>query len=77
MHSGGYRVWQIYIHLMLTHSHVALENEGWKQLQLGLVDMLMANWKVATIMDKTAWENVFINVHYLTQQNYFLINGFA
>ena len=31
----------------------------------------------ATILDKTTWENVFINVHYLTQQNYFQINGFA
>ena len=30
-----------------------------------------------TILDKTTWENVFINVHYLTQQNYFQINGFA
>ena len=24
-----------------------------------------------TILAKTTWENVFINVHYLTQQNYF------
>ena len=32
---------------------------------------------VATILDKTTWENVAINVHYLTQQNYFQINGFA
>ena len=31
----------------------------------------------ATIRDKTTWENVFINAHYLTQQNYFQINGFA
>ena len=31
----------------------------------------------ATILDKTTWENVFINAHYLTQQNYFQINGFA
>ena len=30
-----------------------------------------------TILDKTTWENVFIDVHYLTQQNYFQINGFA
>ena len=30
-----------------------------------------------TILDKTTWENVFINAHYLTQQNYFQINGFA
>ena len=30
-----------------------------------------------TILDKTTWENVFINVHYLMQQNYFQINGFA
>ena len=26
---------------------------------------------------QTTWENVFINAHYLTQQNYFQINGFA
>ena len=26
---------------------------------------------------KTTWENVLINVHYLTQQNSFQINGFA
>ena len=31
----------------------------------------------ATILDKTTWENVFINAHYLTQQNYSQINGFA
>ena len=31
----------------------------------------------ATILNKTTWENVFINAHYLTQQNYFQINGFA
>ena len=31
----------------------------------------------ATILDKTTWENVFNNVHYLTQQNYFQINGFT
>ena len=31
----------------------------------------------STILDKTTWENVAINVHYLTQQNYFQINGFA
>ena len=31
----------------------------------------------ATILVKTTWENVFINAHYLTQQNYFQINGFA
>ena len=31
----------------------------------------------ATILDKTTWENVFINALYLTQQNYFQINGFA
>ena len=43
--AGGYRVWQIYIHLVLTRSHVALENEGWKQLHLGLVDMFMAKLK--------------------------------
>ena len=30
-----------------------------------------------TILDKTTWENVFINAHYLTQQNCFQINGFA
>ena len=30
-----------------------------------------------TILDKTTGENVFINVLYLTQQNYFQINGFA
>ena len=33
--------------------------------------------KGPTILDKTTWENVSINVHYLTQQNYFQINGFA
>ena len=27
-----------------------------------------------TILDKTTWENVFINAHYLTQQNYFQIH---
>ena len=26
---------------------------------------------------KLPWENVFINAHYLTQQNDFQINGFA
>ena len=31
----------------------------------------------ATIPDKTTWGNVFVNAHYLTQQNYFQINGFA
>ena len=31
----------------------------------------------ATILDKTTWENVFINAHYLTQHNYFQINGFV
>ena len=30
-----------------------------------------------TILDKTTWENVFINVQYIMQQNYFQINGFA
>ena len=30
-----------------------------------------------TTLDKTTWENVFINAHYLTQQSYFQINGFA
>ena len=30
-----------------------------------------------TILEKTTWENVFISAHYLTQQNYFQINGFA
>ena len=45
MPSGGYRVWQIYIHLVLTRSHVALENEGWKHLHLGLVHMFMAKLK--------------------------------
>ena len=30
-----------------------------------------------TILDKITWENVLINVHYLTQQNSFQINGFA
>ena len=30
-----------------------------------------------TILDKTTWENVFINAHYLTQQNYSQIKGFA
>ena len=33
--------------------------------------------KPTTILDKTTWENVFINAHYLTQQNCFQINGFA
>ena len=33
--------------------------------------------KWPTILGKTTWENVFINAHYLTQQNYFQINGFA
>ena len=32
--------------------------------------------KLTTILDKTTWENVFINAHYLTQQNYSQINGF-
>ena len=32
---------------------------------------------VGLVLDKTTWENVFINAHYLTQQNYFQINGFA
>ena len=36
-----------------------------------------ADNSVPTILDKTTWENVFINAHYLTQQNYFQINGFA
>ena len=30
-----------------------------------------------TILDKTTWKNVVINAHYLMQQNYFQINGFA
>ena len=30
-----------------------------------------------TVLEKTTWENVYINVRYLTQQNYFQINGFA
>ena len=30
-----------------------------------------------TILGKTTWENVFINAHYLTQQNYSQINSFA
>ena len=30
-----------------------------------------------TILDKTTGENVFINAHYLRQQDYFQINGFA
>ena len=30
-----------------------------------------------TILDKTTWQNVFINAHYLTQLNYSQINGFA
>ena len=34
-------------------------------------------FKRSTILDKTTQENVFINAHYLTQQNYFQINGFA
>ena len=42
----------------------------------GLVEMTF-ELVHATILDKTAWENVFINAHYLTQQNYFQINGFA
>ena len=28
---------------------------------------------LTAILDKTTWENVFINAHYLTQQNYFQI----
>ena len=35
------------------------------------------NFIYSTILDKTTWENVFINAHYLMQQNYFQINGFA
>ena len=37
------------------------------------------NWlfQSNTILDKTTWENVFSNAHYLTQQNYVEINGFA
>ena len=35
------------------------------------------NFIYSTILDKTTRENVFINAHYLTQQNYFQINGFA
>ena len=31
------------------------------------------NFIYSTILDKTTWENA----HYLTQQNYFQINGFA
>ena len=34
-------------------------------------------WWGSTILDKTTRENVFINAHYLTQQNCFQINGFA
>ena len=29
------------------------------------------------MLDKTTWENVFINAQYLMQQNYFQMNGFA
>ena len=32
---------------------------------------------VGLVLDKTTWENVFINAHYLTQQNYFQISGFS
>ena len=35
------------------------------------------NFIYSTILDKTTWENVFINAHYLTEQNYSQINGFA
>ena len=35
------------------------------------------NFIYSTILDKTTWENVFINAHFLTQQNYFQINSFA
>ena len=34
-------------------------------------------FQLNTILDKTTWENVFINAYYLTQQNYFQINGFV
>ena len=40
-------------------------------------ELLSLESRVATILDKTTWENVFINAHYLTQQNCFQINGFA
>ena len=40
-------------------------------------ELLSLESRVATILDKTTWENVFINAHYLTQQDYFQINGFA
>ena len=30
-----------------------------------------------TTLDKSSWENASINAHYLTQQNYFEINGYA
>ena len=36
------------------------------------------NFIYSTILDKLLEKNnVFINAHYLTQQNYFQINGFA
>ena len=31
----------------------------------------------STTLDKTTWENVVINAHYLMQQNFSQINGFA
>ena len=35
------------------------------------------NWLFQSNTVLSTWENVFINAHYLTQQNYFEINGFA
>ena len=50
----------------------------WKEHEVrNAIAVLRITRTLATILDKTTWENVFINAHYLTQQNYFQINGFA
>ena len=56
-----------------------LQNGQYLEFYIGksVERLFMPIAKVSTILDKITWENVFINAHYLTQQNYSQINGFA
>ena len=48
-----------------------------KQIYVTALNAQNRLFKSNTILDKTTWENAFINAHCLTQQNYSQINGFA
>ena len=48
-----------------------------EQIYVHVLNALNWLFQSNTILDKTTRENVFINAHYLMQQNYFQINGFA